>query len=141
MTSQINYSFFILAGRLEDDWQLSYYGADNKPVAKNKIIVTSWNGQKPVDYAYSVTAFGSTAERLQRYTVRGSSILLDGNISASEYEYQGERKKSMSFIVRSFTLLKNMEDYNSQRSNEQQSSIPSEQPYSDNQSKSNDVPF
>ena len=66
------------------------------------------NGEKTTSW-FDITAFGKTAELLERFHNKGSKVALTGRVEIHEYDYEkdGVRKQGRSpkFFVESFEII------------------------------------
>ncbi|MEG0498030.1 MAG: single-stranded DNA-binding protein, partial [Carnobacterium sp.] len=56
------------------------------------------------------TAFGKTAETMGNFLHKGSKILIEGQLSQSTYEKNGEKRSSTDVIVNRFEFLDSKKD-------------------------------
>ena len=84
----------ILKGRLVRDPEIRYSaGAENKAVAKFTIAVDrprKKDGESQADFI-PCTAFGKTAEMIEKYFRKGQEILLEGRWQTGNYEKDGHK--------------------------------------------------
>ena len=90
----------ILCGRLTRDVELKHY--QNADVARTAIAVDRrFSKEKAVDFI-NLTAFGKTAEFMQKYTAfKGLRILVEGRLQINQYEKNGEKRYSTDVVVES----------------------------------------
>ena len=84
----------ILKGRLVRDPEIRYTaGAESKAVAKFTIAVDrprKKDGESQADFI-PCTAFGKTAEMIEKYFRKGQEILLEGRWQTGNYEKDGHK--------------------------------------------------
>ena len=76
-------------------------GDDELKFAKSSIAI---NNGKSTDFI-PFTAFGKTADILQKYTDKGSKICLCGYIKNNSWEKYGKKQYQLQFIVNEVELL------------------------------------
>lgn len=95
----------ILIGLLGRDPEVAYTAA-GLAVAKMALATNEHKKDKePVTSWHRVTAFGKSAEIISEYCKKGSEIYIEGKISYSTYEKNGEKRYSTDIIVDNFQLL------------------------------------
>ena len=60
------------------------------------------------------TAWEKTAETIAKYFKKGSKILIQGRLSVSNYEQNGEKRKSTKVVVNSFEFVESKNTVNNQ---------------------------
>jgi len=67
-----------------------------KRYCRFRLANNRWDSRKKEEVAdwYSVTAFGTEAERCLKYLTRGSSVVVEGRIAINEWEKEGRRERS-----------------------------------------------
>ena len=92
----------IMMGRLTRDPEMRYGGANNTAVARFSIAVDrrfKRDGQPTADF-FNCTAFGRTAEFIERYLRKGTKIVLDGELQNDNYTNKdGNMVYGMRIIV------------------------------------------
>ena len=92
---------FIAMGRLTRDPETRIYG-DNKTLASFSLAVDrrfKKDGEPTADF-FNCTAFGKTAEVIERYIKKGTKVLIEGEIQNNNYkDKNGVKHYSMSVIV------------------------------------------
>ena len=91
----------------------------------------SW---EPVTTWVNFTAFGNVVGVIEQYIKKGSKVYIDAKYNVSEYEKDGEKKKTHKFIVQKLIMLGGN---NSQRKTQQQASNEAQKP----NSLDDDIPF
>ena len=89
-----------LMGRLTRDPELKY-SQSGKAFSKFTVAVTREFNREEADFI-NCTAWGKTAETIAEYLRKGRRIALQGRISVSSYEQNGETKWSTEVIVDKF---------------------------------------
>ena len=97
----------VLVGRMTRDAELRHT-PQNQPVASFNLAVNrnfkNGNGDREADFI-NCTAWGKTAETIAEYLRKGRRIALQGRISVSSYEQNGETKWSTEVIVDKFEFV------------------------------------
>ena len=91
----------ILMGRMTRDPELKYTSG-GKAFANFSLAV-----QKTKDEVEFIdcTAWEKTAETIAEYFRKGNRILIQGRLSGSNYEQNGEKRKSTKVVVNSFEFV------------------------------------
>lgn len=78
----------ILVGRLTRDPDVRYGGANNTAVARFTLAVDRnkrrEDGEQEADFI-SCVAFGTTAETIEKYVVKGTKLVIEGHIQTGSY--------------------------------------------------------
>lgn len=99
----------ILKGRLTRDIALSY-GQSGTAYTSFTIAVNRYSKeQETADFIFC-TAFGKTAEFIQKYFQKGQEILLKGNIKVDIKEENGTKKYFQKVIIESVEFCGNKKD-------------------------------
>lgn len=96
----------VFYGRLTKDVELMYTQS-NVAVGKFSIAVNRQfqGGEKKVDY-FNITAFGKTAENIERYFRKGSRIVLKCHAQQEEYRNKdGQEVNTVGFVVDGFSFV------------------------------------
>lgn len=103
----------ILMGRMTRDPELRYTSS-GKAYANFTLAV-----QKTRDEAEFIdcVAWEKAAENIAEYFRKGNRILIQGRLSVSSYEQNGEKRKSTKVQVFSFEFVDNKNSGNSQNNN------------------------
>lgn len=92
----------ILMGRLTRDPEMRYGGASNTAIGRFSIAVDrrfKREGQPEADF-FNCTAFGRTAEFVERYLKKGTKVVLEGEIQNDNYtNREGQMVYSVQIIV------------------------------------------
>ena len=59
---------------------------------------------------FDVTCFGKTAENVQKYFSKGSRILIDGSLSFSQWEKDGQKRSKVDIKLNSFDFIDRKSD-------------------------------
>lgn len=89
----------IVTGRLVRDSQA--YGTSDKLVIRNTIAVDGYQkgaDKKTADFI-PLVAFGRTAEFMQKYTKKGTSVVVRGHLHSGTYEKDGVKRSTLDVIV------------------------------------------
>ena len=62
-------------------------------------------GDKEVSMFFDVTAFGKTAENIQKYFSKGSRILIDGSLDFQQWEKDGQKRSKVGIKVNGFDFI------------------------------------
>lgn len=94
----------IMMGRLTKDAEVRYGGANNTAVASFSIAVDrryKREGQPDADF-FNCTAFGKTAEFIEKYLHKGSKVVIQGELQNNHYkEKDGHQQYAEKVIVNS----------------------------------------
>ena len=93
----------VLMGRLTRDPELKYSQA-GKAFSKFTVAVNREFNREEADFI-NCTAWGKMAETIAEYLRKGRKIALQGRISVSSYEQNGETKWSTEVIVDKFEFV------------------------------------
>ena len=92
----------ILMGNLARDPEISYSQSSNLAIARFAIAVNrrfAREGETDVDF-FNCTAFGKTAEFVEKYFHKGSRMLLSGRVENDNYTNKnGEKVYSVRIVV------------------------------------------
>lgn len=78
----------LMMGRLTKDPEIRYGGANNTAIAAFSLAVDrryKKEGQPTADF-FSCTAFGKTAEFMEKYLRKGSKIVIEGELQNDHYK-------------------------------------------------------
>lgn len=94
-----------LSGRLTKNPECKYT-QNQLAIVRATLAVDRYvkNGESQTDFV-SLTAFGGTAERLEKYTFKGSKIFVKGSIKTGSYEKNGQKVYTTDVIVQSFEFM------------------------------------
>lgn len=137
---------YIATGNLVREVEMTYT-AGGLAIFKNCIAVKD-TFKKDTTYFHNFTAFGKTAETMANFMHKGSKVLIEGQLTQSSYEKDGQKRTSTDVIVDRFEFLDSKKDGagngQTSQSNTRSSHQPSDpfnshsEPYSIN---SDDLPF
>ena len=89
----------IIVGRLGKDPEI------NKGVCKFTVAADEkWEGGSHVEW-FRVTAFKTVGENAAKYLSKGSQVYVEGRFRTSEYESNGETKRSTEVIAHTVQFL------------------------------------
>lgn len=91
-----------LVGRLTTDLEIKQ--SNNKKYGKFTLAVNRLLKKNEADFI-NCTAFGKTAETLQKYCKKGHRIGVQGRIHTSTFEKNGEKRNGYTIIVENFYFL------------------------------------
>lgn len=125
----------ILAGYLGRDPDLSYTSG-GKELAKTSLAVSRGkrDGKDQGTDWVDLVFFGKTAEVVVQYAKKGDPLLVEGSLRISQYEKDGEKRRSTSVTVMNVQFLKPKDSRNGGSAVEDKSP-PVEQPQEE------EVPF
>jgi len=96
----------ILIGNLTKDND-TRFTTEGTCILKNSIALNDGkdkNGKERVNFV-PVVAFGKTAELMAEYTKKGAKIGIDGSISVSNYEKEGQKRIFTEVIINRVEFL------------------------------------
>jgi len=113
----------ILIGNIGQDPEITQSNA-GKPIAKLSLATSDGmpdqQGNKKTEW-HKIVAFGKTAEAIQNYTKKGSTICVEGSISYGKYENkEGVTVYTTDIICNRMTLLDKRENNQPQQQRPQQ---------------------
>lgn len=98
----------VLTGRLTRDPELRYTGNGGVPVCSFRIAVDrqyrNQNGEREADFI-NCTIWRKAAQNFASFTHKGSLVGIDGRLTSSSYENQGQRVYRTEVTVDNFALL------------------------------------
>nr|DAL59180.1 MAG TPA_asm: Single strand binding protein [Caudoviricetes sp.] len=94
----------IFVGRTTRDVELRYTQSANPlAVGRTSIAVESGYGDKKKTSFFNISAFGKTAETMDKFVKKGTKIILECEAVQNEYtDREGKKQNRVSFIVKSF---------------------------------------
>lgn len=94
----------IFVGRTTRDVELRYTQSANPlAVGRTSIAVESGYGDKKKTSFFNISAFGKTAETMDKFVKKGTKIILECEAAQNEYtDREGKKQNRVSFIVKSF---------------------------------------
>lgn len=116
-------NYVSLSGRITKDLTLSY-STTGKAYLKFSIAVPKDNNRDEVDFI-NCTAWEKRAETIAQYFKKGSRILIQGKLTTSTYEKNGEKRNSVEVNINSFEFI-DAKSTSSQSSNDIKSSYDDE---------------
>lgn len=81
----------ILTGNITRDFEMRYIPESQTAVAQTTLAVKRPFGKDKTDFI-PIVAFAKTAENCEKYTHKGSKILVEGTLVIDQYEKDGEKK-------------------------------------------------
>lgn len=89
----------VLKGNLTKDIELKYT-PNGTALAKTSIAISDGYGDNKKTYFFNLTFFGKTAEMVNQYLHKGSSILVRGKLVQETWtDNMGNKKQNVSVIV------------------------------------------
>ena len=94
----------IFVGRTTRDVELRYKHSSNPlAVGRTSVAVESGYGDKKKTSFFNISAFGKTAETMDKFVKKGTKIILECEAAQNEYtDREGKKQNTVSFIVKSF---------------------------------------
>jgi single-strand DNA-binding protein len=94
----------IFIARTTKDVELRYSQGDNSmAIGRFSIAVDSGYGDKKKTNFFNMTAFGKTAETLEKYVKKGAKVALECEANQSQYtDKNGNNVNTVDFIVKNF---------------------------------------
>ena len=89
---------WIGTGRVTREWEIRAT-ASGTTIARNSIAVDSGYGDNKRTDFINLTAFGKTAETLEKYGFKGQKMLIEGRIQTGSYEKDGVKHSTTDIIV------------------------------------------
>ena len=87
-----------LTGRVTREWEIRATSSGTT-IARNSIAVDSGYGDNKRTDFINLTAFGKTAETLEKYGFKGQKLLIEGRIQTGSYEKDGVKHSTTDIIV------------------------------------------
>ena len=95
-------------GRLTKDADVRY-SSEGKAVARFTLAMTRDFDREKADFP-SCVAFGKVAERIEKYTHKGSRIRITGRIQTGSYEKDGHKVYTTDIVVNELEFLDSKKD-------------------------------
>lgn len=116
----------IFIARTTKDVELRYSTGNNATaIGKFSIAVDSGYGDNKKTSFFNMTAFGKTAETLEKFVKKGSKVALECEANQNQYtDKNGNKVNSVDFIVKSFEFCESK--------SQSQQSAPQSMPSNDN---------
>ena len=86
-----------LTGRVTREWEIRAT-SNGTTIARNSIAVDSGYGDNKRTDFINLTAFGKTAETLEKYGFKGQKMLIEGRIQTGSYEKDGVKHSTTDII-------------------------------------------
>ena len=99
---------YIATGNLVREVEMTYTGG-GLAIFKNCLAVKD-AFKKDTTYFHNFTAFGKTAETMANHLHKGSKILIEGQLTQSSYEKDGQKRTSTEVVVDRFEFLDSKKD-------------------------------
>ena len=114
----MNKCYFV--ARLTRDPEIRYTQANNTAVAKFSIAVDSGYGDNKKTSFFNMTAWGKTAEALEKYARKGTKLILECQAVQNQYtDKNGNKVNAIDFTVLNFEFAeKRTEQKNNNTNNE-----------------------
>ena len=112
----------IFVARTTRDIELRYTQANNTAVAKFSIAVDSGYGDNKKTSFFNMTAWGKTAEALEKYARKGTKLILECQAAQNQYtDKNGNKVNTVDFTVLNFEFA---ESKNAQTRDNQPKPMP-----------------
>lgn len=97
-------NYWVAIGRLTDNVELRYTTGDNKmAVGTFNLAVDDGYGERKRTSFFKCTAFGKTAESLEKYAEKGVKIAVEGRPQQDTWkDKEGKNRSSVGFIITSW---------------------------------------
>lgn len=123
----MNKCFFV--GRTTRDIELRYTQSNNTAIAKFSIATDSGYGDNKKTNFFNMTAWGKTAETLEKYAPKGTKLILECQAVQNQYtDKNGNKVNTVDFTVLNFEFA---ESKNANQQNKQSRPEPMPQTDSD----------
>ena len=99
---------YIATGNLAREVEMTYTSG-GLAIFKNCLAVKD-TFKKDTTYFHNFTAFGKTAETMANHLHKGSKILIEGQLTQSSYEKDGQKRTSTEVVVDRFEFLDSKKD-------------------------------
>lgn len=128
----------VLVGRLTRDPELRYTG-NNTPVASFTLAVnrpfTTQSGEREADFI-NIVVWRKQAENVKNYLTQGSQAAVEGRIQTRSYDGEDGKKRYITEVV-----ADNVEFLSSNRSSNNQNSVPSNQGFGQSSVQAGPTPY
>lgn len=126
---------YIATGNIVREIEMTYTGG-GLAILKNCLAVKD-TFKKDTTYFHNFVVFGKTAETMANHLHKGSKILIEGQLTQSNYEKDGQKRSSTDINVDRFEFLDSKKDSDTQPprknlSNNEQSRFDSTKTKQDN---------
>lgn len=116
---------WIATGRLTKDPESRIYGNENKAMVSFSLAVNrpykGKDGKSQADF-FNCTAFGGTANVIEKYCFKGSLILVDGEVQNNNYkDKDGKTVYGTKILVNKIELLQTKAEAQAERETQQMS--------------------
>lgn len=120
----MNKCYFV--GRTTRDIELRYTQANNTAIAKFSIATDSGYGDNRKTNFFNMTAWGKTAEALEKYAPKGTKLILECQAVQNQYtDKNGNKVNTVDFTVLNFEFCE------SKNASQQSESRPQPMPQTD----------
>lgn len=100
----------ILSGRLTKDPEIRYGGSDKKLAIASFSLAVDTRKKDDTDF-FDCVCFGKTAEFIEKYVIKGTKILIDGEVHNNNYtDKNGNKHYGMKFIVNQVEFAESKKD-------------------------------
>lgn len=136
----------IILGNMTKDCELKYAQSGTAigsfGIAYNDKKKDQSGNYVDVPMFFDCTAFGKTAENINKYFHKGSKILLEGSLDFQQWEKDGQKRSKVGIKVFSFDFIDRKETSNQQQTPQQQSQYQQQaQPIPEINIESDSIPF
>lgn len=100
----------IMMGRLTAD-PVIRYTADQKPVANFRLAIDRRYKDKDTADFFECSAFGKTAESIEKYIKKGTKILIDGSLQTGSYTNRdGQKVNTVTVLVNTWEFAESKKE-------------------------------
>lgn len=104
----------IMMGRLTKDPTVSYGGANNTCIARFSLAVDRRFKKNETDF-FECTSFGKTAEAVEKYLIKGTKIVISGEVQNNNYTNKdGQKVYGTRIMVNSWEFAESKKPANSE---------------------------
>lgn len=116
-------NFVTMTGRLTKDPESRVYGNDNKTMVNFSLAVNrSYGGKDKTADFFNCTAFGGTATVIEKYCLKGSFILIEGEVQNNNYKGKdGNTVYGTKILVNRIEFLQSKAEAQAERETQQAS--------------------
>lgn len=108
---------YIATGNIVREIEMTYTGG-GLAILKNCLAVKD-TFKKDTTYFHNFVVFGKTAETMANHLHKGSKILIEGQLTQSNYEKDGQKRSSTDINVDRFEFLDSKKDSDTQQASRQ----------------------
>ena len=102
----------VLMGNIVRNPEVRYTPGSNLAVGRTAIAVNRKYKEKEEVMFIDLVFFGKQAEIMESYVTKGSPLLVEGRLSQSSWEQEGQKRSKHEIIVDNFQLIGGRRDKN-----------------------------